>query len=254
MGNTITVSVNGQQVTGSPFPVSVSNSPILLGQPVKVVTGLQLPTSVAIISEGDLACLCDTRLVKFDKEGKEHTLVNFSNNNLFPGAYAIATDDEDKVYCASVLSNRILCCDENGGNIQVHKVQQVNGPGHDGVAVVGDEVMVTERNNASHIMIYAKQLKYVRYVQQAGDRKYHRLSVNTRGNTLYVTASDNFIHVLSKDGNLLGIHGVNRLNCPSTTCASGEYVIMMVTTCRCTLLQEITSLHLVSKEIKKENL
>ena len=32
------------------------------------------------------------------------------------------------------------------------------------------------------------------------------------------------------------------------------FVIVMVTMCQCSLLQEIRSLHLVNKEIKKENL
>ena len=224
----LTVSVNGQQIADSPFPVSVSISPTLLGQPVKMVTGLQTPSYVTVNSEGDLLVCLFSKLVKFDKEGKMHTLVNF-NNQLFPGAYAIATDNEDNIYCVSVTSNKILCCDKNGGNIQVHEVQQVEGPGYYGVAVVGDEVMVTERYNASTIMIYDKQFKYVRRIQQAGDRIYGRLSVNTRDNNLYVTATDDLTLVFSKDGNLLrsfgcDIDGVKSLNNPIDICISGEYV------------------------------
>ena len=225
----LTVSVNGQQIADSPFPVSVSISPTLLGQPVKIVTELSVPSSVIVNSEGELlVCLYDSRLVKFDKEGKMDTLVNFSNA-LFPGAYAIATDNEDNIYCVSGNSNKILCCNKNGGNIQVHEVQQVKGPGHRGVAVVVDEVMVTEQCNASTIMIYDKQFKYVRRIQQAGDRLYHRLSVNTRDSNLYVTATDDLILVFSKDGNLLrlfgcDIDGVKRLNCPNDICTSGEYM------------------------------
>ena len=229
----LTVSVNGQEIADSPFPVSVSISPTLLGQPVKIVT-VPVPSSVIVNSEGELlVCLCNSRLVNFDKEGKMHTLVNF-NNQLFPGALAIATDNEDKVYCVSTKSNKIFYCDKNGGDIQVHEVQQVKGPGHYGVAVVGDEVMVTEQYNASTIMIYDKQFKYVRRIQQTGDRKYGRLSVNTRDNNLYVAASDHLIHVLSKDGILLrsfgcDIDGVERLNLPSDICISGEYVYV----CNC---------------------
>ena len=44
----LTVSVNGHQIADSPFPVSVSISPTLLGQPVKIVAGLQRPTSVTV--------------------------------------------------------------------------------------------------------------------------------------------------------------------------------------------------------------
>ena len=225
----LTVSVNGQQIADSPFPVSVSISPTLLGQPVKIVAGLQQPTSVTINSYGELlVCLYSSKLVKFNKEGKMHIVVMF-NNQLFPGAFDIATDNEDNIYCSSFMSNKIFCCDKNGGNIQVHEVQQVKGPGHGGVAVVGDEVMVTERYNTSTIMIYDKQFKYVRRIQQAGDRRYRRISVNTRDNNLYVNASDNLIHVFSKDGNLLrsfgcDIDGVERLNVPTDICISGEYV------------------------------
>ena len=225
----LTVSVNGQPMVDSPFPVSVSISPTLLGQPVKIVAGLPTPTSVTVNSEGELlVCLFNTRLVKFDKERKMHTLVDFSNK-LFPEAHTIATDNECNIYCASGNSNKIICCDKNGGNIQVHEVQQVNGPGYNGVTVIGDELMVTERNNASTIMIYDKQFKYVRRIQQAGVRRYHRLSINTRDNNLYVNASDQLVHVFSKDGNLLrsfgcDIDGVERLNNPSDICISGEYV------------------------------
>ena len=100
-------------------------------------------------------------LIKYNKEGKKHLLTGFTNS-LFPGAYAIAADSEDNTYCVSDLSNKILCCDKNGGNVHVHEVQQVKGPGHIGVAVVGEEVMVTEFHNASTIMIYDKQFKYMR--------------------------------------------------------------------------------------------
>ena len=225
----LSVSVNGQQVTDSPFPVTVSISPTLLGQPVKIVTELPAPSSVTVNSEGDLlVCLYDSGIVRFDREGKKHSIINFTQN-VIPGAYAIATDTENNIYCVSGKSNKILCCDKNGGKIQVHEVQQAKGPGHLGVAVVGEEVMVTERYNASTIMIYDKQFKYVRRIQQAGDREYRRLSVNTYDNNLYAIATDDLIHVFSSDGNLLlscghDSNGTRRLNNPSDICISGDYV------------------------------
>ena len=158
-----------------------------------------------------------------------HTLVNFSKRKLYPEAFTIATDNEDNIYCLSITSNKILSCDKNQSNLQLHKVEQVKGPGHYGVAVVGDEVMVTEQGNASTIMIYDKQFKYVRRIQQAGDRMYGRLSVYTRDNNIFVTTSDNLIHIFSKNGNLLrsfgcDIGGVKKLNSPTDICISGEYV------------------------------
>ena len=51
------------------------------------------------------------------------------------------------------------------GNIQVQEVQQVNGPGHWGIAIVGDEVMLCERNNKGNIMVYDKELKHVKHIE-----------------------------------------------------------------------------------------
>ena len=220
----LTVSVNEEQVTDNPFPVSVSISPTLLGKPVKIVTTLPAPTSVTVNSEGDLlVCLYNSSLIKYDREGKKHNIVKF------PGAYAIAADNEDNIYCVNHESNKILCSDKNGGNIQMHEIQQVKGPGYYGVAIVGDEVIVTEVHNVSTIMIYDKQFKYVRRIQHAGDHVCYKLSFNTRDNNLYVTATDNLIYVFSIDGNLLrsfgcDSNGVKRPNYAFGVCTSGEYV------------------------------
>ncbi len=50
----LTVSVDGQQVAGSPFPVSVSIHPTQLGKPVRVWRGLRKPTDIASNSTGEL--------------------------------------------------------------------------------------------------------------------------------------------------------------------------------------------------------
>ncbi len=44
-------------------------------------------------------------------------------------------------------------CDKNGDNVQVYEVEQVNGPGYVGVAVVGDKVLVCERYNKGTITV-----------------------------------------------------------------------------------------------------
>ena len=56
----------------------------------------------------------------------------------------VAVDGEDNIYCVDRQSARILKCDKDGGNVQVHKVKQVNGAGHRGLTVLGEEVMVCE--------------------------------------------------------------------------------------------------------------
>ena len=120
-------------------------------------------------------------------------------------------------------------CNRNGGRVKVHKVKQVQGSGHRGVAVVGDEVMVCERGNKGTIMVYDRQLKYVRQIADGGMGTFYDLSPDSHGN-LYVTDWDNsVIRVFSIDGDFLfsfgcDENGVKKLSSPHGVCVAGQYV------------------------------
>ncbi len=227
----LTVSVDGQQVAGSPFPVSVSLSPTLLGKPGKVWTRIEHPTGITTNSVGEvIVAECYGDIVKIDKEGKKTVLVEYSKTKI-KHLSSITTDEEDNIYYTIEDSNKILRCDKNGGNVQVHEVQQVKGPGYRGVAVVGDEVMVCECNNRGTILVYDREVKYVRRIEQDGMGQFRNISADPQGH-LYVTDYDNdCIRVFSNDGVLLRSsfggyddNGVKKLNDPCGVCVSGQYV------------------------------
>ena len=225
----LTVSVDGQQVESSPFPVSVSISPTQLGKPVKVWTGISRPSGVTVNSEGEvIVCEYSEDIIKLDKEGKKHVIVNRSTTTL-TWLSDVATDKEDNIYCTDRNTNKVLRCDKNGRNVRVYKVQQVKGPGHWGVAVVADEVMLCECDNKGTIMIYNRELKYVRHIAHKNMGQFFNLSSDSHGN-LYVTDCDkSMIRVFSNDGVLLRSfrrynYGMNRLNKPRGVCVSGQYV------------------------------
>ena len=44
-------------------------------------------------------------------------------------------------------------------------VEQVEGPGHYDIAVVGDEVMVTECRNKGVVTVYNREVKFKRHIQ-----------------------------------------------------------------------------------------
>ena len=67
--------------------------------------------------------------------------------------WRIATDSEDNIDCVDQESARILKCDKDGDNVQVHEVKQVKGLGHWRVTVVRDE-MVCEHNNKGTVIVY----------------------------------------------------------------------------------------------------
>ena len=225
----LTVSVDGLQVEGSPFSVSVSISPTQLGKPVKVWTGISGLFGVTVNSEGEvIVCELSGDIIKLDKEGKKHVIVKHSTTTL---AYLldVATDKEDNIYCTDWNTNKVLRCDKNGRNVRVYEVQQVEGPGHWGVAVVGDEVMLCEITGKGTIMIYNRELEYVRRIVHEDMGKFMNLSSDSHGN-LYVTDNDkSMIRVFSNDGVLLcsfghDDNGMNRLNDPRGVCVSGQYV------------------------------
>ena len=225
----LTVSVDGQQVEGSPFSVSVSISPTQLGKPVKVWTGISHPYGVTVNSEGEvIVCEYLGDIVKLDKERKKHVIVKHSTTTL-SHLSDVATDKEDNIYCTDWNTNKVLRCDKNGRNVRVYEVQQVKGPGHRGVAVVGDEVMLRECGSEGTIMIYNRELEYVRRIVHEDMGEFYNLSSDSHGN-LYVTdRGKSMIRVFSNDG--VHLHsfghddnGMNRLNYPRGICVSGQYV------------------------------
>ena len=225
----LTVSVDGQQVEGSPFSVSVSISPTQLGKPVKVWTGISHPYGITVNSEGEvIVCEYSEDIIKLDKEGKKHVIVKHSTTTLTEVS-DVATDKEDNIYCTDWNTNKVLRCDKNGRNVRVYEVQQVKGPGHRGVAVVGDEVMLCECGSKGTIMMYNRELEYVRRIVHEDMGQFFNLSSDSHGN-LYVTdRGKSMIQVFSNDGVHLRSfghddNGVNRLNYPRGVCVSGQYV------------------------------
>ena len=225
----LTVSVDGQYVEGNPFSVSVSISPTQLGKPVKVWTGISDPFGVTVNSEGEvIVCERNRDIIKLDKEGKKHVIVNHSTTTL-SRLSDVATDKEDNIYCTDWNINKVLRCDKNGRNVRVYEVQQVKGPGHKGVAVVGDEVMLCEYGSKGTIMIYNRELEYLRRIVHEDMGLFVNLSSDSHGN-LYVTdCGKSMIRVFSKDGVLLcsfghDDNGMNGLIKPWGVCVSGQYV------------------------------
>ena len=222
----LTVSVDGQQVADSPFPVFVSIHLTQLGKPVKVWTNLTRPTGITVNSVGEILVSEEKgNIIKFDTEGNRRTLVKQGRVNDFR---KIAVDDEDNIYCIDNVSNRILRCDRNGRNIQVQEVKHVMA-GQRGLAVVGEEVMVGVRDNRGTIMVYNKELNYVRRIEHRDMGYFWAISADRHGN-LYCADYDNaMIQVFSNDGIFLRSFGSNgkgekKVNSPWGLCVSGHYV------------------------------
>ena len=223
----LTVSVDGQQVAGSPIPVFVSIPPTQLGKPVKSWDDIDSACGITTNSVGDVIVKeYDGDIVKLESKGKKSVLVKHSDSKLST-SITVATDNEDNIYCTDCESNKVMKCNKNGDNVQVHEVKQVKG--YLGVAVVGDEVMLCEHGNEGTIMVYDRELKYVRRVEHSGLGEYRDVSGDNHGNLYVADCTNDCIQVFSSDGVFLrsfgrDSNGVKRLDSPVYVCVSGHYV------------------------------
>ena len=181
-----------------------------------------------LIRREKLFCEIDKDIIKLDDEGKKHVIVEHSATSLSKLS-DVATDKEDNIYCTDRDTNKILRCDKNGKNIRVYKIQQAKGRGHWGVAVVGDEVMLCEHERKGTIMIYNRELKYVRRIVRKDMGKLYNISVDSHGNLCVIDYDKSLIRVFSSDSILLRSfgdddNGVKRLKQPWGVCVAGQYV------------------------------
>ena len=204
----------------------VSIPPTQLGKPVKVWTNLTWPTGITVNSVGEiLVSEQDGNIIKFDAEGNRRTLVEQNRLNTLR---KVAVDDEDNIYCIDSGSNRILRCDQNGGNIQVQEVKHVK-KGQRGLAVVGEEVMVGGVDNRGTIMVYDKELNYMRRIEHRDMGYFYAVSADSHGNLYCADDNNAMIQVFSNDGVFLRSFGSDRkgekkVKWPWDLCVSGHYV------------------------------
>ena len=147
----------------------------------------------------------------------------------FQSLQGVAVDGEENIYFTDGGTNQIFKSNKNCSKVQEYKVQQVEGPGHRDVAVVGDEVMVTERGNGGRIMVYDRKLKYVRQIIGAGKSSFYFLSSDSHRNVYVSNLGNSSVQVYSNDGEFLRSFGcdekgVERLKRPYDVCVAGQYM------------------------------
>ena len=224
----LSISAYGQPVPGSPFTMTVYISPAQLDKPVKIWGGVTTPWGITVNSVGEIIVAEDGRdIVVFDKEGKRLRCIERSQHQLGE-LRSVAVDNEDNIYFTGYRCNKIGKSNRNCDELQIREVQQVKGPGHIDIAVVGCEVMVTERHNEGQIMVYDRELNYVRQITGRSKTLLRGLHSDFHGN-LYISADDNTIQVLSRTGDFLRSfshdhNGVLKIKNPAIVYVCGQYV------------------------------
>jgi sugar lactone lactonase YvrE len=222
----LSVTVNGQAVAGSPFPVFVSIHPTLLGKPVRpVITGVDNARDVAVTPTGNIFVTHMSNFILFNKNGKKLRDIDISKSISHPIGVAVDSTDGCIYVCGGSkvikLSPDFKLVGEFTGE---------RGVDNQYLAIVGEEVMVSE-DSKKVVMVYTKDLKYVRQISSHGDRPGQFLRIrgvaSDEHNNLYVSDGERrCVHVYSNGGEFLHSIGQGR-DCaknPIGVCVFGQYV------------------------------
>ena len=236
----LSISAYGQPIPGSPFTMTVYISPAKLDKPVNIWGGVTEPSGLAVNSVGEIIVAeYQGDIVVFGKEGKRLRSIECSKHQV-EQLRSVAVDSEDNIYFIGYRNNKVGMSNRNCDKLQVRKVQQVKGPGYLDIAVVGDEVMVTECSNEGLIMVYDRELNYVRQITSRNKTTLRHVHADHHGN-LYISDDDKNIQVLSKTGEFLlsfsrDRNGVEMLKYPLMVHVSGAYVFVADTSLKKTVV------------------
>ena len=225
----LTVLLDEQHVAGSPFPVFVSIPPTQLGKPVSIWGDISVPTGISINSNGEvLIAKQHEDAIVFFKRGEKVRSISRDQLKLTDYNFtSIPVDNEDYIYLITLNSNVIMKLSKDGTSII--KQQSVKEAGHWYVEVVGEEVMVCERHNKGTIMVYDRELNYVRKIAGTDMGDLRVLTADSTGNIYATDWEKSYVHVFSHQGDHLrsfgrNLNGENILKKPLGLCVAGQFV------------------------------
>ena len=166
------VRLNGSEVSGSPFNITVYSDPTQLGTPVRVVTGLKDPYGIAINSHGEMVVSNFTSgtVSILDRGGKE--IQTYGSKGHRPDQMrcpaGVAVDSDDNVYVAS--DHKLQKFSRDGHLIKCvgqcgSKDGEFKGP--KGVRLHHGHVYVCDRHNG-RIQVFDTDLNFIRTIGSPG--------------------------------------------------------------------------------------
>ena len=210
------LTVDGNPVRGSPFPIAVTPSAQSLNKPVRVVRGLNRPRGTAINSKGQMIVVEGNGTCVSVLTPKGEKIRTFgtrgSGNGQFSFAYEVTVDKGDNIYVADCSNYRIQTFSPEG-----EFVAAVGGRGsnqlqfHSPVGIVyndSDNNLYVPDNGNHRIQVLTTDLKFVRSFGTRGSgngqfKNPYNIAFDD-ANHLYLTEYSNHrVQVLTTEGQFL---------------------------------------------------
>ena len=228
----LAVTVNGEQVAGSPFTVCVKIPPTQLGTPVRVISGLNSPYGVAFNSAGEVLVTMDGEVGVFDKQGKKLRTIKHT----FQYPRGIAVDKEDNIFVSDRGRHCVYKLDKDGNQLKIigkrgTGIGEFNYPR--GVAFIGEHVFVCDKDN-HRIQVFSRELEFEKIIGSHGTRNgqfdnVYDIGQDEAGNLYVCDFGNHRIQVLNNEGKFCYSFstkgkGNGQLDRPAGVCVSDQFV------------------------------
>ena len=196
--HSLSITVNGRQIVGSPFQSVVRVHPTQLRKPVKSIKGVGKPFAMAMT--------VDERFVVSSLDPKEIIVLAKSGEKLNTIACngqptGVAVDDIGHIYVALGDVNCLCKFDENG-----RKLKEVKGKLQtpSGVTIINNQLFVCDRDN-HRIAVFSTELELIRCfgTNGSGDGQFRSpvFIIKDGEGQLWITDSNNYrLCVFTADG------------------------------------------------------
>ena len=230
------IRVNGREINGSPFTMTVYPDPTQLGHPVRVVTGMNKPYDIAFNSRGEMIVTENGahKVSVFDIRGKR--VRTFGSRGKRPEQMqypaGIAVDDVDNIYVGNMYKLQkftsrgklIKCVGQEGSKEGEFDVIR-------GLTVHREQVYVCDRNN-HRIQVFDLDLNFIRSIGSRGKgrgefNKPYDVKFDTAGNMYVADFLNDRVQVMDSSGQFIrefGQEGKGKLNKPSALHFADKYV------------------------------
>ena len=230
------VRVNGSEIKGSPFTVTVYPDPTQLGYPVRVMTNINSPYGIVVNSHGEMVVAerGGHQVSVFDVRGQ--MVQRFGSHGdrpdqmIYPAG--IAVDDIDNIYVSSdhklqkfTSSGELIKCVGWMGS----KDGEFCYPR--GVTINSTQVYVCDRDN-HHIQVFDLDLNFIQSISSRGKgrgefHQPHDVAFDTAGNMYVAEFGNERVQVMDSSGQFIrvfGQKGKGRQILPTALYVADKYV------------------------------
>ena len=207
--HTLSITVNGKEIGGSPFQVFVKIHPTQLGKPVRAIGGVQRPVAITFNSKEELFVTeyRGKKVSVMDKHGKRLQTIQCDK---LVNPTGVSLDKDGNIYVTDADGDSLFKFNKKGECIQVLQ-KSGSQPGEfqwpRSIRVINDNLFVCDTKN-HRIQVLDRNLKCIHSFGQNGSKDGQFYSpqgvVQDKAGNLYVTDCNNHrVQVFSCEGQFL---------------------------------------------------